>query len=235
MSQPLAHRLVGYALLAGEGLEIGALHEPAPLPARCRVAYFDAIDASEAAGLFPEIDPSRFVTVDHIGDLDRGGLSCFPDNRFDFVVINHVLEHIANPIATILDVFRITKPGGHAVIAVPDKDYTFDRTRPLTPPEHLWREYETGVTEVTDEHYLEFLTFVAPHVLREPPENLPHHLKRARSRREHAHVWTLQSFASLMLEIVRREAQPVRQVYSSIGVANHIECFAIWEKTQDSL
>ncbi|MCB0785280.1 MAG: hypothetical protein KDC02_13865, partial [Flavobacteriales bacterium] len=57
----LALREPGWALLSGHGLEVGALHEPAPLPVACTVEYVDAISREEAARLFPEIEAERLV------------------------------------------------------------------------------------------------------------------------------------------------------------------------------
>lgn len=52
-----------------------------------------------------------------IGDLGEQG---FPRHRFDAVVIWHVLEHLLDPQATLVEVGEILKPGGMLVIAVPN-------------------------------------------------------------------------------------------------------------------
>jgi SAM-dependent methyltransferase len=44
----------------------------------------------------------------------------FPGQHFDRVVIWHVLEHLANPRETLIEVRRILKPGGRVAIAVPN-------------------------------------------------------------------------------------------------------------------
>ena len=90
----LDHRQAGYAMLAGQGLEVGALNEPAALPPTAIVRYLDAIDEFQAAALFPELAKERLVKVSFIGDLDQGDLRQFADESFDFVVANHVLEHL---------------------------------------------------------------------------------------------------------------------------------------------
>ncbi|NPV05563.1 MAG: class I SAM-dependent methyltransferase [Syntrophaceae bacterium] len=54
----------------------------------------------------------------------------FPDRHFDVVTLWHVFEHMHDPLATLVEVRRILKPGGTAVIAVPTPisapDYVFD-------------------------------------------------------------------------------------------------------------
>ena len=181
------HRTLGYTLLAGNGIEIGALHNPAKLPTCCHVTYCDAMSAEDARKSFPELVEVPLVNVSHLVNLDTDALSAFGDATLDFVVINHVIEHVANPIRVILDCFRVLTYGGKLAISAPDMRFTFDRNRALTTPEHLWREYEQGVTEVSDEHYAEFLRAVHPEVV-DNPALFQSALLSVRDRREHAHV-----------------------------------------------
>jgi SAM-dependent methyltransferase len=109
---PIEHRKNGYALLSGDGLEIGALHEPAELPIGARARYLDAISETQAAAIFREIPSEKLVKVDIVGDLDGGVLAQFRDGSFDFVVMNHVIEHIANPVKAIRETFRVCRGGG---------------------------------------------------------------------------------------------------------------------------
>jgi len=43
-------------------------------------------------------------------------------NQFDFVYSSHCLEHMHDPQATILDWWKLVKPGGYIFIVVPDED-----------------------------------------------------------------------------------------------------------------
>lgn len=43
----------------------------------------------------------------------------FPDNEFDVVICNHVLEHISEDIHAMREIFRVLKPGGRAILQVP--------------------------------------------------------------------------------------------------------------------
>jgi SAM-dependent methyltransferase len=226
----LTHRQDGYALLEGTGLEIGALHEPAAVPLRCSVEYFDALDERRAAELYPEIAPELFVIVDHIGDLDAGGLASFPVGRFDFVIINHVLEHLANPVKTLSEVFRITRKGGTVILSVPDKEFTFDRERPLTTFEHLWADYVADTRENGDDHYLEMIQSAAPEVLQQGPSAVRAHVDRARARREHAHVWTSDSFRAFLEASLERLGIEADRLYESTAAANEIEYYSVWRK-----
>ena len=62
----------------------------------------------------------------------------------DFIIANHFLEHTENPIGTIETHLGKLKPGGVLFYAVPDKRYTFDFRRPVTPIEHMVADYEQG-------------------------------------------------------------------------------------------
>jgi SAM-dependent methyltransferase len=149
----MEHRAAGYALLAGNGLEIGAFNRPAPLPAACRTRYCDVIAPDMAATLFPELDPGTLVAVDDYVDLDRHGLAIYPDDSFDYVILNHVIEHVANPVRVVAELFRVLRPGGKVVLSAPDKRYTFDRERASTDFAHLRQEFCDGVCAVTPEHF----------------------------------------------------------------------------------
>lgn len=224
-------REIGLAILHGNGLEIGAMHNPTPLSSGCHIKYFDVMTKVEAMALFPELSNDSFsIEPNYIGDVDKDGLSAIPADSFDFVILSHVIEHVANPIRLVKEIFRVVKPGGHVVIACPDKLYTFDKDRELTSFSHLLEEYHLGVSEVTDDHYLDFLQGVHPEIMALPPEQITSHLHAVRSRREHAHVWDSLSFREFLDRSL--ELLGVRAVcsYEIVGAETQIEHFSIWEK-----
>lgn len=226
----LKHRLRGYELLAGNGLEIGALHQPAPVPAGCTLDYCDAISREDAIKLFPELNSSDLVEVKYICDLDKEQLLPFDRNSFDFVIFNHVIEHIANPIKSIEEIFRITRPEGFVVISAPDKRYIFDKNRCVTSFDHLFEEYKQAVKEVTEGHYVDFLRGVCPEVFDQNDGELRRILGNVRQRREHAHVWTsemFKEFLDLSFEILDIRG---RCLYESTGDDNKFEYFAVFKK-----
>ena len=67
-----------------------------------------------------------------------------PEESQDFIVANHFLEHCEDPIRTIETHLGKLKPGGVLFYAVPDKRYTFDFRRPVTPLEHMVADHEQG-------------------------------------------------------------------------------------------
>lgn len=69
------------------------------------------------------------------------------DNWFDVLASRHVLEHIANPIASLLEWKRVLKGGGYLYISVPDRRKTVEHRRALTPIDHFIADYEAGTPE----------------------------------------------------------------------------------------
>jgi SAM-dependent methyltransferase len=51
--------------------------------------------------------------------LDITDLSSLADDRFDLVICNHVLEHVPDDRRALRELFRVTKPGGIAILQVP--------------------------------------------------------------------------------------------------------------------
>lgn len=58
-------------------------------------------------------------------DKDDGDANCvsqFIHEQFDFVYSSHCLEHMHDPRATILDWWKLVKPGGYLFVTIPDED-----------------------------------------------------------------------------------------------------------------
>lgn len=66
----------------------------------------------------------------------------FPPNSFDAIIMNHVIEHVPNPIELLAECARILKPGGQVVMTTPNNASLGHRLfkmnwRGLEPPRHL--------------------------------------------------------------------------------------------------
>jgi SAM-dependent methyltransferase len=98
------------------------------------------------------------VPVSIVGDAcDLGVLG---DESVDFVVANHVIEHLPDPISGLQEMARVTKPGGLLYFAVPDQRATFDRRRPVTAIAHLVDEFRNGTEQTRRAHFNEFVELV---------------------------------------------------------------------------
>lgn len=223
-------RRPGYALLCGEGVEIGAFEHPARLPRACRVRYADVITPAQAAELFPEIDASKLVPIDHVVDLDVSGLGAIASASLDFVIACHVIEHVANPGRLIAEMVRVVKIGGHVVVAAPDRDFTFDRRRASTPLDRLERFYREGRPPIGPDDYKEILSAVHPELAEAEPEVQQAALNEYHRRREHLSVWTAQEFREFLGAAFRWCGASMELRYEVMSDRNQFEYFGVWRR-----
>jgi SAM-dependent methyltransferase len=227
------HRDIAYSMLSGRGLEVGALNFPAAVPVGCVMEYCDARTKEESAAIFPEVVSGSLVTVNHVVDLDTESLSGIPAAPYDFVIMNHVIEHVACPIAVIEQLFSVLKDDGILVISAPDKEFCFDKSRPLTTFEHLLDEYHRGVNQVDDEHYLDFIRHIHPEIFySEDRAAISNLLKLARSRREHAHVWDSPSFLVFLQRSIAHLGMNATILFESSAAENDLECMVVVRKNR---
>ena len=130
---------------------ISSAMESKSAPAANRFRYLPARRAvrrplapAEARALFPEVPEEAFLEPDVFADLDVDRLDTFPTCSLDFVIASHVLEHLSNPLGFMVEMHRVLRPGGLAIILLPDRRRTFDISRPATPLEHLIEDHACG-------------------------------------------------------------------------------------------
>ncbi len=88
---------------------------------------------------------------------DTIDLSGIDNEKYDFILSSHAIEHIANPFRAISEWLRVLKTGGVLLIVVPDRDGTFDHKRPVTQLQHLIDDFERQMTEDDMSHLPEIL------------------------------------------------------------------------------
>ena len=154
----LGRELVAEAYLKGEGIEIGALHDPLKVPSAATVKYVDRLSVAELRKQYPELDSKELVNVDIIANGEL--LETVADASQDFVIANHFIEHCQDPIRALLSMFRVLKVGGKLYMAVPDKRYSFDLDRPITPLEHLFKDFKEGPEWSKRQHFEEWVRLV---------------------------------------------------------------------------
>ena len=68
------------------------------------------------------------------------------DNRFEVVFCNHVMEHVDDPIQCMKELYRVMKPGGWAIMQVPQdmtRETTYEDASIVDPAErekHFWQK-----------------------------------------------------------------------------------------------
>ena len=150
--------------------------------------------------MFPELGESPgFPKPDIVSDLDVDRLSLLADESQDFVIASHVIEHLANPLAMLVDIHRVLRTDGLLILLVPDRHRTFDRERDPTPLEHLVDEYRRDVREVDDAHIIEYVIATTHTNPMQPASDVtPELIALHRRRSVHVHVWDVDEFQQVL-------------------------------------
>jgi SAM-dependent methyltransferase len=198
-----ARRELAARFLFGEGLEIGPLHQPLAMPPQAKPRYVDRMQVDDLRREYPELTDWNLTPVDVVDDGEK--LLTIAEESQDFIVANHFLEHCENPIRTIETHLGKLRPGGILFYAVPDKRFTFDFRRPVTPLEHMVADYEQGPERSRAEHYEQWTRLV----IIDGRETEEETVARARELEAaaysiHMHVWTQAEFLRLVLDCRER-------------------------------
>jgi len=132
------HRADYRSYIRGNGIEIGALGSPYAVDPGVGVLYSDIMTPEQIDALYPGARHPDIIS-------DSESFPSIADNAFDFVIANHVLEHITDPIKALCEWHRILADGGHVLMAIPDKRLTFDRGRSRTTLRHLIADHASTV------------------------------------------------------------------------------------------
>lgn len=181
--------------LHGEGIEIGALHNP--LPTSAKVKYVDRLSRADLRRHYPELAAFPVVDPDIVDDGER--LTKVPDGSQDFIIANHFIEHCEDPIGTLKTFAAKLRPGGTIYMAVPNKRHTFDCARPSTTFEHLLEDHADGGAAARRVHYVEFAKFAATsRVLPQDQAEALADKQMAEHYSIHFHVWTFDEFGAFL-------------------------------------
>lgn len=93
--------------------------------------------------------------------LQQGGCEALPygDDRFDLILSHEVLEHVEDDRAAVAEMCRVLKPGGRAVVFVPNRLYPFETHG------HYWQgKYVFGNTPLINYLPNGLRNRLAPHV-----------------------------------------------------------------------
>jgi SAM-dependent methyltransferase len=121
----------------------------------------------------------------------------YEDQKFDFILNEHVLEHVPNAIQALQEWRRVLKPNGVLFLFLPHPKRTFDHFRPITKLEHFLEDAKNKVDSSDDTHWEEWKRLVidkglAPHYQRyDKSESLSSNLI-------HRHVFNIESTEQLL-------------------------------------
>lgn len=215
MSSPKRSELARW--LTGQGIELGALHQPLAVQPGVMVEYVDRLSVADLRQQYPELASLDLVPVSHIGSAED--LTELGDDSLDFVIACHVLEHLEDPSRALHEIHRVLRDGGIFFCALPEPRVTFDREREMTSVDHLVRDHPAGLTSRQD-HFVDWVENVERHQpwwqteRPDPQERLRVLLDMDYSI--HFHVWRPDTFLDF-LGAVRREQGVVFEMIDFAG------------------
>jgi SAM-dependent methyltransferase len=190
--------------LSGSGIEIGALHHPLSVPEGVNVRYVDRMPESELRQHYKELQGETFAPISITGDAQD--LSNIEDGSVDFVIANHLVEHLDNPIRGLEEMVRVLRDGGVLYLALPDPRVTFDFERQLTSVEHLIDEYRNGPDQTREAHFRDWVEKAEAHTHFGRADNVDERVQTLLQMDYsiHYHLWRPDTFLDF-LSAVRRE------------------------------
>lgn len=150
----------------------------------------------------------------------------YENESFDFVLSEHVLEHIANPIKTLKEWIRVLKTDGVIYLFLPHHDRTNDSLRNITTLDHMLEDYKDNIDYNDESHFEDWWNNVVLKGLM--PAHYTHLSKKELldTASIHHHTWTENEIASLLehlgLEVLVKNNQVHDRRDSFVVVAKKI-------------
>jgi SAM-dependent methyltransferase len=114
--------------LSNRILEIGPLNAPSIEKADSKNVFYADIRSTEELKTHYKNRYSNICDIDYV-IKESYAKSIKSTEKFDYIIANHVLEHIPQLIVFFLDIAEILNQGGKLCLAIPDKRLCFDRFR----------------------------------------------------------------------------------------------------------
>jgi predicted SAM-dependent methyltransferase len=128
-------------------------------------------------------------------------LNVIGNNKYDFLLSCHSLEHIANPVKALKNWNKVLQNEGKIILVLPDKDFTFDHKRPYTSFEHLLQDFRKEMDEHDTTHFEEILSLhdISKDTMIHSQEELENRIRANFSNRcVHHHVYSLDLIKELL-------------------------------------
>ena len=197
----------------GNGLEIGALCYPYLFNNDCELKYADIFENTELRNIIENIPlenlyDKKLVKIDYILKPPKYSLDAINDREFNFVYSSHVLEHTPNPIFALNEQLRVIKPNGIVYGVLPNKKYTYDRLRKVTPAKDLIKKYENQIFDHTVDEALDVVKNTENHALYElHKDNALEYAKEIIRKKEgihHFHTFDETNILEILLYLVKQ-------------------------------
>jgi ubiquinone/menaquinone biosynthesis C-methylase UbiE len=217
--------------ISGKGIEIGAQGNPLQVDiGTAVVTYIDRLSPEQNKNLH-NLKAQELIPVDVFTEADD--LRMFSNESVDFVIANHLLEHIPDPISAIKEWLRIIKDKGTLFLSVPNyccNEYDFQR-RP-EKLSHIIDDFENKTKDKKEEHWKDFVEIVDG-IMPNSPEfkDVLHKQYRAIDNRSHMHVYN-KELINEIIDYVRTNLSSKLQVIDSLSFSYSFEIILIIKKQQ---
>lgn len=224
-------------------LEFGPRDRPSFVGSDGYVRYLDWFSKSELMQMHPELaqkDPSAFGSPDYVVKS-----SCFSNSvneTFDLLVANHVLEHVPDMIGWLSEAAAISSQRCELFLSLPDRRFTFDYFRRCSDLVDVYRCHMERLEKPDFYQVLRNLYYhqkvdagliwqgEAPSPTRRFSFKLAVALAQEYSQTysdTHCHVFTYQSFCTLMDDLHQAGLSRWRVVKSADVIDGHVEFHAL--------
>ena len=146
--------------------------------------------------------------------------------RSIFIIANHVIEHFEDPIGFLKALPRALNPGGRVLLIAPNKRFTFDQGRDLTPFDHLIDDHQGGAQRNRAPHYAEWVARVDG-LIGEAAEARVKQLEEE-DFSIHFHVWDENTFVNFVTMSIAKFDLPFGLLFAYNA---HHEIAVVLEKT----
>jgi Methyltransferase domain. len=128
-------------------LEIGPLDKPIFKKENANVFYADIRDTQAIKNFYKNDDS---VNIEAIVDIDyvikeTYSESIKADEKFDYIVMSHVIEHIPELLKFFNDIKNVLNVNGKLCLVIPDHRFCFDRFRQPTSFAEVYDTYINGI------------------------------------------------------------------------------------------
>lgn len=221
--QEIARQLHGHGVEFGPGCHPLALH-----PYVRSIRYCDIHDRAGFSAAFPEVDAvtvARFPEpIDFRIDFDKQPfVPAIGEGSLDFVIANHVLEHLVNPLRFLIEARRLLRADGLLFVALPDPRCTFDRDRQRTPLRDVLDRYVRAETELSEERIVAWCREVDKLMdLRPESPGYRALLDGHRRRSIHVNVWLIDDLIEMLRHLAIDGDAPLHLLDGMIGNGEYI-------------
>lgn len=147
-------KIIPYIYCDLKGLEIGPAMHPTLDKNEFHISFLDYVSReAQREYCATDDDFQRVPETDIFVTSDR--YTEFVLERYDYIIANHVIEHVSDVIGWLRELEEMLVDGGILFLTIPDKNFSFDRYRQNITFHHLVSDYFHGSGNSDKEHMLD--------------------------------------------------------------------------------